>query len=41
MTAWAVEVKYRGHSVWSVGERLQNHSPRGDYHARVFAREAE
>jgi hypothetical protein len=39
MTAWAVEVKHRDKSIWSVAERLENHSPRGDYHAWVFDRE--
>lgn len=41
MTAWAVEVKYNDKSIWSVGERLRNHSPRGDYHSSVFDRQAK
>lgn len=39
MTCWAVEVKHRDRSVWRVGERLQNHSPRDGYHSWAFARE--
>lgn len=39
MTAWAVEVEYHDKLIWSVGERLQDHSPRGDYHSWVFDRE--
>ena len=39
MTCWAVEVKHDDRSIWSIGERLQNHSPRDAYHVWVFKRE--
>jgi hypothetical protein len=39
MTCWAVEVKHEDRSIWSVGERLQNHSARDAYHVWVFKRE--
>jgi len=36
MTCWAVEVKHKGKSIWSIPERFGKHSPQDGYHVWVF-----